>query len=93
MHCYDVSWRPGPGCPADEDNKHITGTEEPYGASDDKREWERKLTKMPSLSLSLLTKETEITGDIVFLLPEKFTHKIVMAFNSSVIALGGSRLR
>ena len=43
-------------------------------------EWRRE--KLPRCHLSLLTKETEITGDIVFLLPEKFTHKIEMALQS-----------
>ena len=55
-------------------------------------EWRRE--KSYQDAISLLTKETEITGDIVFLLPEKFTHKIEMAckaFNSSHICQGPGR--
>ena len=31
-----------------------------------------------SVEDGISAEETEITGDIVFLLPEKFTHKLVM---------------
>ena len=61
-----------PGCMMG-DNKDITGARVT-------NEWRRE--KSYQDAISLLTKETEITGDIVFLLPEKFTHKIAMALQS-----------